>query len=177
MRGLEFSVSYTTRSPRLREKDGRDYHFVTLARFKQMVAARNFVEWARVYGNLYGTSLLQLEEAQRAGRDILLDIDVQGHRKVRRRLADAVSIFILPPSFQELRQRLLRRHSDAPEIIEMRLAAAREEIRHWREYDYVVVNDDVRQATQALRAILTAARLRRGNQQGRIRKICDTFGG
>lgn len=177
MRGLEFSVSYATRVPRAREKDGRDYHFVSLARFKRMIAARDFVEWARVYGNYYGTSLRQIEAAQRAGRDILLDIDVQGHRKVRRRLADAVSIFLLPPSYGELRRRLIRRHSDAPDVIEKRLAAAREEIRHWPEYDYVVVNDDVRQATRSLRAILTAASLRQESQHTRIRKSCKTFGG
>lgn len=177
MRGVEFSVSYTTRSPRPGEKDGRDYHFVSGARFKQMIAARGFVEWAEVHGNFYGTSRRQIEAAQEAGRDILLDIDVQGHRNVRRRLADAVSIFLLPPSYLELRRRLLRRHSDAPETIERRLAAAREEIRHWSEYDYVVVNDDVTQATRALRAILTAGKFRRESQQQRARKICETFGG
>ncbi|MGH9402568.1 MAG: guanylate kinase [Terriglobia bacterium] len=177
VRGLEFSVSYATRAQRPREKDGRDYHFVSLPRFKQMIAARDFVEWARVYGNYYGTSLRQIEAAQYAGRDILLDIDVQGHRKVRRRLPEAVSIFLLPPSYGELRRRLIRRHSDAQDAIEKRLAAAREEIRHWAEYDYVVVNDDVRQATRSLRTILAAAHLRQESQHARIRKICKTFGG
>ncbi|MGH9350782.1 MAG: guanylate kinase [Terriglobia bacterium] len=177
MRGLEFSVSYTTRAPRPREKDGRDYHFVSAARFKQMIAARDFVEWAEVHGNFYGTSRRQIEAAQEAGRDILLDIDVQCHRNVRRRLVDAISIFLLPPSYPELRRRLVRRHSDAPETIERRLAAARKEIRRWPEYDYVVVNDDVTQATRALRAILTAAGFRRECQQRRVRKICETFGG
>lgn len=177
MRGLEFSVSYTTRPPRPREKDGRDYHFVSAARFKQMIAARDFVEWAKVHGNFYGTSLRQISEAQREGRDILLDIDVQGRHNVRRRLTDPISIFLLPPSYQELRRRLVRRHSDAPETIERRLAAAREEICHWPEYDYVVVNDDVTQATRALRAILTAAGFRRESQRRRVERICETFGG
>lgn len=177
MRGVEFSVSYTTRAPRPREKDGRDYHFVSQARFKQMITARDFVEWAEVHGNFYGTSRRQVEAAQEAGRDILLDIDVQGHHNVRRRLRDPLSIFLLPPSYAELRRRLVRRHSDAAETIERRLATAREEIIRWREYDYVVVNDDVTEATRVLRAILTAARFRRESQQRPAAKICETFGG
>ena len=174
---LAFSVSYTTRPPRPRERNGRDYHFVSLARFRQMIAAGDFVEWARVHGNYYGTSLRQIEAAGRAGRDILLDIDVQGHRKVRRKIKNAVGIFLLPPSFDELKRRLERRHSDAPQTIEMRLKAAREEIKHWREYDYVVMNDDVRRATHALRSIMEAARLRQASQREIIRKITTTFGG
>lgn len=177
MRGIEFSVSYTTRLPRPRERDGRDYHFVAPARFKQMIAANGFVEWAQVHGNFYGTSRLQIEAAQEAGRDILLDIDVQGHQKVRRRLKDAVSVFLLPPSYLELKRRLVRRHSDAPETIARRLAAAREEIARWPEYDYVVVNDDVAEATRALRSILTAARFRRASLARTAVKICKTFGG
>lgn len=177
MPGVEFSVSYTTRPPRPGEKEGRDYHFVAPARFRRMIAAKDFVEWAEVHGNFYGTSRRQIEAAQAAGRDILLDIDVQGHRKVRRRLKEAVSIFLLPPSFSELKRRLVRRHSDAPETIARRLAAAREEIIRWPEYDYVVVNDDVADATRALRAILTAARFRRPSLEVAATKICKTFGG
>src|SRR5579875_2388014 len=176
-RGLEFSVSYTTRPRRAREREGKDYFFITVAQFKRMTAAGEFVEWAKVYGNYYGTSRRQLAEARQAGRDILLDIDVQGHRKVRRQLPEAISIFLLPPSFQELRRRLIRRHSDAPQTIEKRLAAAREEIRHWLEYDYIVVNDDVRQATAALRNIVVAARFRQINQRKKIQQILKTFGG
>lgn len=177
VRGLQFSISYTTRLPRAREKNGRDYFFVSHARFREMIAARDFVEWAKVYGNFYGTSRRQIVESQQAGRDILLDIDVQGHRKVRRRLPEAVSVFLLPPSYQELRRRLVRRHSDVPEVIEKRLAAAREEIRYWREYEYVVVNEDLEQAVRALRAILAASRFRRNPQEGKIHQICRTFGG
>jgi guanylate kinase len=176
-RGLEFSVSYTTRRPRPREREGKDYFFIAVAQFKRMIAAHEFVEWAKVHGNYYGTPRRQMVEARQAGKDILLDIDVQGHRKVRRQLPEAISIFLLPPSFQELRRRLIRRHSDAPQTIEKRLAAAREEIRHWREYDYIVVNDDVRQTTGALRSILAAARFRQTNQQEKIRQILKTFGG
>ncbi|MGH9469129.1 MAG: guanylate kinase [Terriglobia bacterium] len=174
---LEFSVSYTTRLPRPRERDGRDYYFVTSARFREMVRGREFLEWARVHGNFYGTSRRQITEAQRAGSDILLDIDVQGHRSVRRKLPGATSIFLLPPSLDELRRRLAQRHADTPEVIEKRVAAARREIRFWREYDYAVVNDDLRCAVRSLRAVVEAARLRRERQRDKILEICRTFGG
>ncbi len=175
--GLTFSVSYTTRSPRPGEKDGHDYFFVTPARFKRMIRAGEFVEWAEVFGCLYGTSWKQLRAAEEAGEDIVLDIDVQGHRKVRRRLPGAVSVFVLPPSFRVLERRLRRRRSDSREVIERRLAAARKEIMHWPEYDYLVVNDQVTRATRALRNVVLAARLRRRNQRARVREICKTFGG
>jgi guanylate kinase len=175
--GLRFSISYTTRPPRASEKNGRDYFFVSRKVFERMARRGEFVEWADVYGQLYGTAHKQLQAAQEAGQDILLDIDVQGHQQVRRRLPEAVSVFILPPSFPELSRRLRDRHSDAPEEIERRLQTAREEIAHWAEYDYVVVNDHLQNATQALRAIVRAARFRRPNQAGRVEKIIGTFGG
>jgi guanylate kinase len=175
--GLRFSVSYTTRAPRAQEKQGRDYFFVSRKVFERMVARGEFVEWADVYGHLYGTACKQLRAAQDAGRDILLDIDVKGHQQVRQRLPEAVSVFILPPSFQELSRRLRDRHSDAPEEIERRLETAREEIAHWAEYDYLVVNDHLQDATQALRAIVRAARFRRPSQTERVEKIIGTFGG
>jgi guanylate kinase len=174
---LRFSISYTTRAPRATEKHGRDYFFVSHKVFKRMVARGEFVEWADVHGHLYGTARKQLHAAQEAGRDILLDIDVQGHQQVRERLPEAVSIFVLPPSFRELSRRLRDRHSDAPEEIERRLHAAREEISHWPEYDCLVVNDRLDSATQALRAIVRAARFRRLNQANRVQKIIGTFGG
>jgi len=175
--GLRFSVSYTTRPPRASEKNGRDYHFVSRKVFERMVSRNEFVEWADVYGHLYGTAYRQLQAAQRAGQDILLDIDVQGHQQVRNRLAEAVGVFILPPSFRELSRRLRGRHSDAPDEIERRLQTASEEITHWNEYDYLVVNDHLESATQALRAIVRAARFRRPNQAARVEKIIRTFGG
>ena len=175
--GVCFSVSYTTRPPRTTEKHGRDYFFVSQKVFERMVTRGEFVEWANVYGHLYGTAYKQLQAAQKAGQDILLDIDVQGHQQVRRRLAEAVSVFILPPSYQELARRLRSRHSDAAEEIERRLQTARQEIAHWDEYDYVVVNDHLENATQALRAIVRAARFRRANQAARSEKIVGTFGG
>jgi guanylate kinase len=175
--GLRFSISYTTRAPRAAEKPGQDYFFVARDIFEQMADRGAFVEWANVYGHLYGTAYEQLRVAQAAGQDILLDIDVQGHQQVRRRLAEAISVFILPPSFQELSRRLCERCTDAPEAIARRLQMAGEEIAHWAEYDYLVVNDHVVQATQALRAIVRAARYRRSSQAARAEKIIDTFGG
>jgi len=175
--GLGFSVSYTTRPPRLGEKHGRDYYFVSERAFERMVRRGKFVEWADVHGHFYGTAGKQLQAAQEAGQDILLDIDVQGHQQVRKQLPEAVSVFILPPSFQELSRRLRHRHSDAPEEIERRLQKAREEIAHWSEYDYLVINDNLKEATHALRAIVRAARFRRPSQAGRVDKIIGKFGG
>jgi guanylate kinase len=174
---LAFSVSHTTRPRRAGEKDGREYFFVTRKRFERMLAAGDFIEWAEVFGHLYGTSKEQIDKALAVGRDVLLDIDVQGHQQVRKRLPEALSIFILPPSFQELKRRLTDRHSDSPQVIERRLTAARQEISHWRDYDYLVVNDRVAPATQALRAIVRAGRLRRQKQAERAQGICRTFGG
>jgi guanylate kinase len=174
---LGFSVSYTTRPPREGEEEGQDYFFVPEKVFKSMVARGEFVEWAKVHGHLYGTARRPLRKAQEAGRDILLDIDVQGHRQVRERIPEAVSIFILPPSYRLLAHRLRSRHSDPPREIARRLRTARREIRHWREYDYLVVNDRLADAARALRAIVRAAQARRLNQAARARKILDTFGG
>ena len=175
--GLRFSISYTTRAPRAQEKHGRDYFFVSRRVFKRMIERDEFVEWAIVYGHLYGTPQKPLQAAQDQGQDILLDLDVQGHAQVRRRLAEVVSVFIMPPSYAELSRRLRHRHSDAPEEIARRLDTARQEIAHWREYDYVVVNDRRKDATQALRAIVRAARSRGRNQAERLGKIISTFGG
>jgi guanylate kinase len=175
--GLSFSVSHTTRPPRPGEQHGREYFFVNPARFRRMVAAQDFVEWADVHGHLYGTSWNELRHAREGGKDVVLDIDVQGHRQVRRRLPDAVSIFLLPPSFAELARRLRRRHSDAPAVIENRLRAARQEISHWTDYDYLVVNDRVASAVRAVKTVILAARLRRQNQQRLVEHICGTFGG
>jgi len=173
--GLSFSVSHTTRTPRPGERHGRDYFFVSPVQFKRMVAAESFVEWAEVHGNLYGTSWKALRKAHNSGEDIVLDIDVQGHCQVRRRLPDAVSIFLLPPSLAELARRLRRRHSDSREVIENRLKAARQEISHWSDYDYLVVNDRVSSAVRAVKTVILAARLRRQNRQRLVEHICQTF--
>jgi guanylate kinase len=142
-----------------------------------MIAHGEFVEWADVFGHLYGTPRQPLRKALDAGKDVLLDIDVQGHRQVRKRLPEAVSVFVLPPSLRELERRLRRRHSDAPEVIARRLKDARREIRRWPEYDYLVVNEQLAAATRALCAIVEAVRLRRCAQEQRAREIVKTFGG
>ena len=178
--GLRFSVSHTTRPPRPGEKGGREYFFVSRQVFERMVARDEFVEWAEVHGQLYGTSWKSLRQAQAAGEDVVLDIDVQGHRQVHRRLPEAVSIFLLPPSFAELGRRLRRRQSGtaAPAVeTDRRLANARREIHRWREYDFLIVNDKIAAADQALKAVVRAARFRRVIQQGRAREIVKTFGG
>ena len=175
--GLRFSVSHTTRRPRRGERNGREYFFTSRRAFERMAARGEFLEWAEVYGNLYGTSWRALRQAQGAGHDVLLDIDVQGHRQVKRQLPEAVGIFLLPPSFRELERRLRRRHSDAAEEIKRRLADARGEIRSWREYDFLIVNDKMSGTERALQAVVTAARSRRVIQQGRAREIVQTFGG
>jgi guanylate kinase len=175
--GLYFSISYTTRAPRASEKHGRDYFFVSPRVFNSMVRRDEFVEWADVHGHFYGTAHKQLQAAQEAGMDIVLDIDVQGHRQVCQQLPEAVSVFILPPSFQELSRRLHDRSSDALEEIERRLETARKEITHWSEYDYLVVNDSLNDAVDALRAIVRASRFRRPSQAERVSRIIEKFGG
>ncbi len=175
VRGLVFSVSYTTRPPRAGEKDGREYFFVSPGEFKHRKTQGEFVEWAEVHNHFYGTSWLKLQEARESGQDILLDIDVQGHRKLRRRIPDTVSVFVLPPSFADLEKRLRHRHKDSPQVIAERLAMSRAEVAHWREYDYLIVNDRLSAAAQALRNIVLASRLRRQCQVRRIKEVIGTF--
>ena len=175
VRGLAFSVSYTTRPPRTGEKNGREYFFVSPEDFKRRKVQGEFVEWARVHNHFYGTSWHKLREAQGAGQDVLLDIDVQGHRKLRRRIPETVSVFVLPPSFAVLERRLRHRHKDTPEVIAERLAMSRKEVAHWKEYDYLIVNDRLSVAAEALRNIVLASRLRRQCQERRIKEITGTF--
>jgi guanylate kinase len=154
---LRHSVSHTTRSPRTGEVDGRDYHFVSNAEFDAMVADGAFVEWALVHGNRYGTALASLEQVRDAGCDLLLEIDCQGAAQLKERCPDAIFIFILPPSFQELERRLKGRQTDKPEVIAQRLLNARVEMREMFWYDYLVINDDFDLANQQLHAILLAS--------------------
>ena len=175
--GLRFSVSHTTRAARAGEKNGREYFFVSRRKFKSMVARGEFLEWAEVYGNLYGTSWKALEDAQAAGYDVLLDIDVQGHRQVRRRVPEAVGIFLLPPSSDELERRLRRRHQDTEAVIARRLAEARREVRCWGEYDFLIVNNEISSAEKALKAVVIASRFRRSVRQDQARSIAESFGG
>ena len=157
---LAYSVSYTTRSPRLGEKDGADFCFVSAPEFQALRARGEFAEWAQVHGNLYGTRASVLEGALQSGQDILLDIDTQGAAQLRKRYPEAVLIFIVAPSMSELEQRLRERRSDAEKEIARRLDRAREEIATWRSYDYLVVNRDVDDAVNQLTAIIVAERAR-----------------
>jgi len=159
---LAYSVSVTTRSPRPGEVDGADFRFVGEAEFRAMLARNEFAEWATVHGNLYGTRARALEEALSAGRDVLLDIDTQGAAQLRARYtaADAVLIFVVAPSVKELEQRLRERRSDQDADIERRLRRAREEIALWRQYDYLIVNRDVKEALDQLESIILAERCR-----------------
>ncbi len=159
---LAYSVSVTTRSPRPGEVDGTDFRFVREAEFRAMLARNEFAEWATVHGNLYGTRARSLEEALGAGRDVLLDIDTQGAAQLRARYtaADAVLIFVVAPSVKELEQRLRERRSDQDAEIERRLRRAREEIALWRQYDYLIVNRDLKEALDQLESIILAERCR-----------------
>jgi guanylate kinase len=151
---LCFSVSYTTRAPRPNEVEGRDYHFVTQARFAEMAARGEFLEHARVFDNSYGTGLEAVQSALREGQLLLLEIDWQGARQVRTRLPAARSIFILPPTRAALEQRLRARSTDSEAVIQRRLRDAAEDLAHWSEFDYVVVNDDFERALADLQAIV-----------------------
>ena len=162
---IRFSVSYTTRSPRKGEVDGKDYCFITGARFDEMVAGREFAEWAMVHGNRYGTSIATVQESIARGIDCLFDVDYQGGQQIRQLWpGDSVLCFILPPSMEELESRLRRRATDSPEVIERRLAMACKELAHYGEYDYLVVNDDLSRAYDQLRSIYVAARCTRARQ-------------
>jgi guanylate kinase len=163
---LRHSVSYTTRPPRTGEEHGRDYFFVGQEEFSRMVAAGEFAEWAEVHGNFYGTSLATLKESRSQGIDLILDIDCQGARQLKGRFEGGVYIFILPPSFEELRRRLDNRSSDAPEVIERRMNNAAGEIREARWYDYIIVNDRFSEAVEQLKSVLIAEQCRTGRLIG-----------
>jgi guanylate kinase len=151
---IQFSVSYTTRHPRPNEIPGRDYHFVSQQRFQEMIANHEFLEHAQVFDNCYGTGVRTVQEALSNGEQLLLEIDWQGARQVRSRIPDAVSIFILPPSRAALEQRLKARSTDSDEVIQRRLRDAAEDLGHWSEFDYVVINDRFEQALEDLQAIV-----------------------
>lgn len=165
--GVEVSVSHTTRSPRPGETHGVHYHFVTLDVFRSLIGEGRFLEHAEVFGNCYGTSRDTVAARLAAGIDVILEIDWQGARQVRSIFADALGVFIVPPSLAELRRRLTGRGQDAAEVIERRMDEARAELSHWQEFDYVVVNDDFAQALDALRAVFVANRQRREVQARR----------
>ncbi|MCO5055825.1 guanylate kinase [Thermomonas sp.] len=162
--GLSLSVSYTSRAARPGEVDGRDYHFISADEFEAMVAAGDFFEYARVHGDWKGTGRQAVEPLLAAGRDVLLEIDWQGARLVRQKVPEAVGIFILPPTRAALEERMRKRAQDSEDVIRRRLAGAREEMRHYDEFDYVVINDVFETAVSEICCILTASRLRRAVQ-------------
>jgi len=166
-RNITMSVSVTTRKPRPGEVDGRDYHFISQAAFDAMVEKAELLEWAAVFGNSYGTPRKPVEEALTAGRDVLFDIDWQGTQQLAQAMKeDLVRLFILPPTADSLRERLIARAQDSSSVIAKRMAEASHEISHWPEYDYVIVNDAVEESHRMVTAILTAERLRRRRQLG-----------
>jgi guanylate kinase len=173
---LLFSISYTTRLPRGNEKPGQHYHYISRDEFETRIKRDEFLEWAQVFENYYGTHRSYLDRAEAEDRDLVLDIDVQGARQLKEKIPDAVSIFILPPSRQILEQRLCARSEDSSAVIERRLREAAEEIRHWGQYDYVLVNQEVETAAGRLRSIFEAERLRRSRVEESIQPILESFG-
>jgi guanylate kinase len=175
--GLIFSVSYTTRAPRGQEQDGREYHFVRREEFRRMIDAGDFIEWAQVFDDYYGTHRRYVDQGMAEGRDVVLDIDVQGARQLKEKIPQAVSIFILAPSREELEKRLRARGDVSEDVIRKRLAKAAGEIRNFGQYDYVLVNDDLQAASERLLWIVRTARLRASDAQvqARVRRILETF--
>ncbi len=173
--GLAFAISHTTRKPRAGERDGVEYHFVDGETFRSMVAAGAFLEWARVHGGEYGTAWAEVRPRIEEGLDVLLDIDVQGMARVVETFPEAHSIFILPPSYQALEERLRRRGLDDPVAIERRLAESEVEIRCAERYDYVIINDDARMASDALAAIILEKRHRRTRIAARVEEVLASF--
>jgi guanylate kinase len=174
LRGAAFSVSHTTRPPRESERNGREYHFVDEAEFKRMIGRQAFVEWAVVHGHYYGTSKAEIAAKSR-GADVLLDIDVQGARQVREHFPEAVFIFILPPKFAELKRRLRDRGEDDPATIALRLKNAKREIRDYKNFEYVLINDRLDRAVLELEAIILGARCRTSVRRRAIRAVLDSF--
>ena len=176
VKGISFSISYTTRPPRGQELAGRDYHFVDRTQFLRMIEEGRFLEWANVYGNYYGTAEAPVNEALGRNEDILLDIDVEGAGKIRARRPDAILIFVMPPTYPELERRLRLRGVDDEAQIQNRLKIARDEIKGYKLYDYLVVNRDIEDSVLRLKAIVLAARSRISRMQRAAQEILKTFG-
>jgi guanylate kinase len=174
-KGIRLSVSFTTRAPREGEVEGREYHFVSREAFEAMNAAGDFLEHANVYGNFYGTSRRWIEAELAGDHDVLLEIDWQGARQVRKLFPGMVGIFILPPSIDELRRRLTARGKDSAEVIERRMASAREEISHVLEFEYIIVNEQFDVALADLAAVVRAARLSRDRRANRLSRLLEEF--
>jgi len=175
--GLRFSISYTTRQPRGLERNGVEYNFVDAAEFQKLMDSGDLLEWAEVYGNFYGTSKWCVDQILAEGDDVLLDIDVQGARSIRQKRPEAVSVFILPPSYQVLKARLESRRLDKDYVIEQRLKIARDEIKSYVDYDYLIVNSELSKSVEELRSIILCSRCRLEVRAGAARSIIATFGG
>jgi len=172
---LSYSVSFTTRAPRSGEVNGREYFFVSQEQFEQMAAANEFLEWANVHGKLYGTSSKQVLQEISEGRDLMLEVDVQGAASVRSLVPDSVSVFILPPSFEILKQRLEARGTDSPEELELRLRNAPVELSDYSAFQYMILNDNMDQAAEQLAAIVYAERARLVRQEAEVRNVVQAF--
>ena len=173
--GVSYSVSYTTRAPRGAEQDGREYFFVSAATFEGLIRQGEFLEWADVYGHLYGTSKAQVERERAAGKDIILEIDVQGAASIRQLIDDAVSVFILPPSFELLRDRLAARGTDSPADLERRLRGAPAEVEQYKCFQYVILNDDINRASSQLASVIYAERARQERQEPKLKETLADF--
>jgi guanylate kinase len=158
LKELGYSISHTTRAPRKGEIDGVHYYFVGKRQFEKMIQAQEFVEWAVVYNELYGTSISSVRSVQVSGKDVLLDLDIQGARQIKKRFPDSTSIFIVPPSLQTLRERLEKRSSHDGTDIDLRMTEAVQEIRGCRDFDFLIVNDDLRQAVREVEAVIVAVK-------------------
>lgn len=172
---LSFSISYTTRTPRNGELEGREYFFVNEAEFQRMVEGNEFLEWAHVHCNLYGTARNQVSRELNEGRDIILEVDVQGAASIKRLMDEAIGVFILPPSLAVLRERLTARGTDSESSLELRLRNAPRELEAFESFDYIIVNDDVERAAGQLASIVYAERARRERQTACIKRIFESF--
>lgn len=170
---VRLSISFTTRAPRPGEQDGREYHFVDTATFRAMIERQEFLEWAEVHGNFYGTSKKWIADQLAVDADVLLEIDWQGAQQVRKQFPEAIGVFILPPSMAELERRLTGRGTDAADVIARRLAAAQAEMRHVGEFDYVIINNQLEEALLDLRAVVRASRLQFAAQAARHAALFD----
>jgi guanylate kinase len=177
MQRVQFSVSYTTRAPRGAERNGVEYFFVDRNTFESLIRADDFLEWAEVHGNYYGTARKLVDEGTQKGFDILLDIDVQGARIIKGKRPNAIGVFILPPSYQILRERLTRRSLDAGFVIEKRLKIACEEIRQYYNYDYLIINEELEVSANELQSIILGARCRTAVRAEHVKSVLETFGG
>jgi len=174
---LKFSISYTTRAPRGNERDGVEYHFVSKEKFDCLIRSNALIEWAQVYGNYYGTEEKSVNDLLAQGLDVLLDVDVQGATTIRSKRPDSVSVFIMPPSYKVLRERLESRKMDKQYVIEQRLRISCDEIMRYKDFDYLIINDELSRSTDELRAIISGSHCRMEVRSESARRVLETFGG